>query len=48
MNEYFVPGFGISRRVIQMKIQYYCGPGSIARPYQYQVTRDWGVRTSLG
>lgn len=36
-NNYFVPGFGISRRVIQTEIRYHCGPEAIARPYTHQV-----------
>ena len=36
-NSYFVPGFGISRAVIQNEIHYYCGPDAIVRPYTHQV-----------
>ena len=36
-NSYFVPGYGISRAVIQNEIHYYCGPQSIVRPYVHQV-----------
>lgn len=36
-NSYFVPGFGISRAVIQNEIRYHCGPDAIVRPYTHQV-----------
>jgi len=36
-NSYFVPGFGISRPVIQNEIRYHCGPDAIVRPYTHQV-----------
>jgi hypothetical protein len=36
-NSYFVPGFGISRAVIQSEIRYHCGPDAIVRPYTHQV-----------
>ncbi|MCJ1305442.1 hypothetical protein MMC08_008256 [Hypocenomyce scalaris] len=35
-NQYFVPGFGISRHVIFGHIQYYLGPSASVRPYSYQ------------
>ncbi|EMD86353.1 hypothetical protein COCHEDRAFT_71192 [Bipolaris maydis C5] len=35
-NSYFVPGFGISRAVIQNEIRYHCGPDAIVRPYTFQ------------
>ncbi|KAL9094547.1 MAG: hypothetical protein Q9165_003106 [Trypethelium subeluteriae] len=35
-QSYFVPGYGISRYVIQSQIRYYCGPGAFARPYTLQ------------
>lgn len=38
MPDFFVPGFGISRRVIESHIRYYCGPEAIARPYVLQVS----------
>ena len=40
LNEYFLPGFGISRRVIQTEIQSYCGPESFARPYTLHVSLE--------
>lgn len=36
-NSYFVPGYGISRAVIQNEIRYHCGPDAIVRPYTFQV-----------
>jgi len=37
LNSYFVPGYGISRAVIQTEIRYFCGPDAIVRPYTHQV-----------
>ncbi|KAF2657970.1 kinase-like protein [Lophiostoma macrostomum CBS 122681] len=45
-NSYFVPGFGISRAVIQNEIRYYCGPDSIVRPYTYQNRDGYRVTTT--
>jgi hypothetical protein len=36
-NCYFVPGYGISRIVIQSEIQYMCGPDAIVRPFTLKV-----------
>lgn len=36
-NSYFIPGYGISRAVIQNEIRYHCGPDAIVRPYTFQV-----------
>lgn len=36
-NSYFVPGYGISRTVMQTDIHFYCGPDAIVRPYTYHV-----------
>ncbi|KAF1931257.1 uncharacterized protein M421DRAFT_2768 [Didymella exigua CBS 183.55] len=35
-NSYFIPGYGISRAVIQNEIRYHCGPDAIVRPYTFQ------------
>ncbi|MCJ1362158.1 hypothetical protein MMC16_001260 [Acarospora aff. strigata] len=35
-QEYFVPGFGISRQVMFSHIQFYLGPYASVRPYSYQ------------
>lgn len=37
LNNYFVPGYGISRAVIQGEIRYHCGPDAIVRPFTHQV-----------
>lgn len=34
---YFLPGFGISRSVIQSEIRYFCGPDAIVRPFTHKV-----------
>ncbi|KAK8182962.1 hypothetical protein BC567DRAFT_147993, partial [Phyllosticta citribraziliensis] len=36
LNNYFVPGYGISRAVIQSEIRYHCGPDAIVRPFTHQ------------
>ncbi|KAF2503342.1 hypothetical protein BU16DRAFT_546324 [Lophium mytilinum] len=46
-NSYFVPGFGISRAVIQNEIRYHCGPDAIVRPYTHQ-GRDGFLVTTAG
>lgn len=38
-QSYFIPGFGISRAIIQSDIRYYCGPDAIVRPYTLHVRR---------
>ncbi|KAI9881445.1 MAG: hypothetical protein M1830_000007 [Pleopsidium flavum] len=35
-QEYFVPGFGISRQVMFSHLQFYLGPYASVRPYSYQ------------
>ncbi|KAF2654697.1 hypothetical protein K491DRAFT_631546 [Lophiostoma macrostomum CBS 122681] len=45
-NSYFVPGFGISRTVIQNEIRYHCGPDAIVRPYTLQGRDGFLVTTS--
>ncbi|KAF1965145.1 hypothetical protein BU23DRAFT_561321 [Bimuria novae-zelandiae CBS 107.79] len=45
-NSYFVPGYGISRTVIQNEIHYYCGPNAIVRPYTLQGRDGFLVTTS--
>ncbi|KAJ4299447.1 hypothetical protein N0V90_004692 [Kalmusia sp. IMI 367209] len=45
-NSYFVPGYGISRTVIQNEIHYYCGPDAIVRPYTLQGRDGFLVTTS--
>ncbi|KAH7130514.1 hypothetical protein B0J11DRAFT_429173 [Dendryphion nanum] len=46
-NSYFVPGYGISRPVIQNEIRYLCGPDAIVRPYTHQ-GRDGFLITTCG
>jgi hypothetical protein len=36
-NNFFLPGYEISRAVIQSEIKYFCGPEAIARAYTFQV-----------
>ncbi|TID26627.1 hypothetical protein E6O75_ATG01120 [Venturia nashicola] len=47
VNSYFVPGFGISRAIIQSEIRYFCGPDAIVRPYTHQ-GRDGFLVTTAG
>ncbi|TKA74615.1 hypothetical protein B0A49_07031 [Cryomyces minteri] len=46
-NSYFVPGYGISRFVIQEQIRWHCGPEAIARPYVHY-GRDGFLITTPG
>ncbi|KAF2138533.1 uncharacterized protein K452DRAFT_361210 [Aplosporella prunicola CBS 121167] len=47
LNSYFVPGYGISRAVIQGEIRYHCGPDAIVRPFTHQ-GRDGFLVTTAG
>lgn len=47
LNNYFVPGYGISRAVIQGEIRYHCGPDAIVRPFTHQ-GRDGFLVTTAG
>ncbi|KAK7529299.1 uncharacterized protein J3D65DRAFT_643031 [Phyllosticta citribraziliensis] len=46
LNNYFVPGYGISRAVIQSEIRYHCGPDAIVRPFTHQGRDGFLVTTS--
>ncbi|PVH95912.1 hypothetical protein DM02DRAFT_617576 [Periconia macrospinosa] len=46
-NSYFIPGYGISRAVMQNNIHYYCGPDAIVRPYTHH-GRDGFLVTTVG
>ncbi|KAJ4991513.1 hypothetical protein SVAN01_02894 [Stagonosporopsis vannaccii] len=46
-NSYFIPGYGISRAVIQNEIRYHCGPDAIVRPYTFQ-GRDGFLISTIG
>ncbi|KAI9711358.1 MAG: hypothetical protein M1812_007207 [Candelaria pacifica] len=46
-GSYFVPGFNISRAVLQSNICYYLGPEAIVRPYTHQ-GRDGFLVTAPG
>jgi hypothetical protein len=37
-HSYFVPGFGLSRVIIQSEIRYMCGRDAIARSYTLRVS----------
>ncbi|KAF2841864.1 hypothetical protein M501DRAFT_927619 [Patellaria atrata CBS 101060] len=45
-QSYFVPGYGISRAVIQSDIRYYCGSDAIVRQYTHQGRDGFLVTTS--
>lgn len=40
LNNFFLPGFGISRVVLQRDIKYHLGPDTIVRPYIHQVSQS--------
>ncbi|PGH29424.1 hypothetical protein GX50_07827 [[Emmonsia] crescens] len=35
-QQYWLPGFGLSRHIVLSQIQYFLGPASSARPYSFQ------------
>ncbi|ODH25864.1 hypothetical protein ACO22_05020 [Paracoccidioides brasiliensis] len=35
-QQYWLPGYGLSRHIVLSQIQYFLGPTSSARPYSYQ------------
>jgi hypothetical protein len=39
VQEYFLPGFGLSRHIVISQLQYFLGPSARVRPYNYQ-SRD--------
>lgn len=47
LNSYFLPGYGISRAVIQSEIRYHCGPDAIVRPYTHQVCKFGNSKYSV-
>ncbi|XHF97704.1 hypothetical protein AWENTII_001289 [Aspergillus wentii] len=36
VQEYWLPGYGLSRHIVLGHIQYFLGPSSSVRPYTYQ------------
>lgn len=36
-QQYWLPGFGLSRHIVLGHIQYFLGPSASARPFTYQV-----------
>ncbi|WEW55164.1 hypothetical protein PRK78_000593 [Emydomyces testavorans] len=39
-QEYWLPGYGLSRHIVLSKIQYFLGPTAAVRPYSYQKQID--------
>jgi hypothetical protein len=37
VQEYWLPGYGLSRNIVLSNIQYFLGPSATVRPYTYQV-----------
>ena len=37
MNEYWIPNYGINKKVITKEIQCYLGPSATVRPYSFEV-----------
>ncbi|PYI13722.1 hypothetical protein BO99DRAFT_371735, partial [Aspergillus violaceofuscus CBS 115571] len=35
-QQYWLPGYGLSRAIVLGQIQYFLGPAATARPYSYQ------------
>lgn len=38
VQQYWLPGYGLSRHIVLGHIQYFLGPSASVRPYSYQVT----------
>src|SRR5271170_921644 len=36
VQEYWLPGYGLSRNIVLSNIQYFLGPSATVRPYTYQ------------
>ncbi|KAL4897086.1 hypothetical protein BDV59DRAFT_169773 [Aspergillus ambiguus] len=36
VQQYWLPGYGLSRQIVLGHIQYFLGPSATARPYTYQ------------
>lgn len=37
VQEYWLPGYELSRQIVLRQIQYFLGPSATVRPYSYQV-----------
>ncbi|KAL2222897.1 hypothetical protein M432DRAFT_586881 [Thermoascus aurantiacus ATCC 26904] len=40
VQEYWLPGYGLSRQIVLRHIQYFLGPSATVRPYSYQEQID--------
>jgi hypothetical protein len=38
VQQYWLPGYGLSRHIVLGHIHYFLGPSASVRPYTYQVT----------
>lgn len=36
-QEYWLPGYGLSRHIVLRQLQYFLGPSATVRPYSYHV-----------
>ncbi|PYH40445.1 uncharacterized protein BP01DRAFT_280178, partial [Aspergillus saccharolyticus JOP 1030-1] len=36
IQQYWLPGYGLSRYIVLSHIQYFLGPSAVARPYSFQ------------
>ena len=48
VQEYWLPGFGLSRNIVLSNIQYFLGPSATVRPYTYQVITSRRFEMSTG
>lgn len=44
-QQYWLPGYGLSRHIVLGHIHYFLGPSASARPYSYQVS--WMLLTLI-
>lgn len=46
-QQYWLPGFGLSRHIVLGHIQYFLGPNASARPFTYQVMNGAPIPSDL-
>ena len=47
IQEYWLPGYGLSRSIVLGHLQYFLGPSASVRPYSMQVSQTFSVVSPL-
>ncbi|KAL4795520.1 hypothetical protein BDV19DRAFT_166321 [Aspergillus venezuelensis] len=47
VQQYWLPGYGLSRQIVLGQIQYFLGPSATVRPYTYQVKLRHDLKDSF-